>query len=365
MQKRVILTVTNDLISDQRVHKVCLSLKKNNFDVLLIGTKNKTTPKISGRIYKTERFLLIFKSSFLFYAEYNIRLFFLLLFRKCDILIANDLDTLPAAFLTSKIKNKELIYDSHELFTEVPELIGRKAQKVWLFIERLILPKVKKKYTVCSSIAEFYKKKYNSEFHVVRNVPLKRKLNKVPKIENRRVILYQGALNLGRGIELMIDSMKLTDNAVLWIAGTGDLEANLKQKVKYQNLEQKVLFLGKIPFQELAFYTGQADVGLSLEENRGLNYYFALPNKLFDYIQAGVPVIVSPFPEMKKIIETYELGETLVERTPEALSGQINTLLSDKNKLETFKKNSAKAAEKLIWEKEEEKLIELIVSFNQ
>ena len=127
--KKIIISVTNDLIADNRVHKVATSLCKNNYNILLIGRKLKKSSKIKERNYKCKRIKLIFNKGALFYAEYNFRLFWLLLFTKADILLANDLDTLLANFLCAKIKRKKLVYDSHEYFTEVPELINRKFTK--------------------------------------------------------------------------------------------------------------------------------------------------------------------------------------------------------------------------------------------
>ena len=136
--KKVIISVTNDLVSDQRVHKVATSLMKFNYDVLLVGRKLIESLPVN-RYYKTKRMRLIFRRSALFYAAYNFRLFCLLLFRKVDILLSNDLDTLPANYMISKLRNKTLIYDSHEYFTEVPELISRpRTRSFWLKLEKFM-----------------------------------------------------------------------------------------------------------------------------------------------------------------------------------------------------------------------------------
>ena len=127
-KKRIIISVTNDLVVDHRVHKVATILMKNNYKVLLIGTKNKKSQPIS-RDYSTKRFQMIFHKKFLFYAEYNIRLFFYLLFTSTDIFLANDTDTLMANFFASFIRRKKLVFDAHEMFPEVPEVINRKIVK--------------------------------------------------------------------------------------------------------------------------------------------------------------------------------------------------------------------------------------------
>jgi len=152
---KIIISVSNNLITDQRVSKVCNSLYKNGFDILLIGRPfplKKTL--LIDRPYKTKFIPLLFNKGVLFYAEYNIRLFFILLFLKKDILLANDLDTLLPNFLVSKIQRTKLVFDSHELFSEIPEIVDKPfVKKVWLCLEAFIIPKLKNNYTVCKSIS--------------------------------------------------------------------------------------------------------------------------------------------------------------------------------------------------------------------
>src|SRR3989338_2252762 len=152
-KQKVILSVTNDLVTDQRVNRVCNSLLNLNYEVLLVGRQLKNSLPVN-RKYPTKRFNLLFNKGFLFYANYNVRLFWLLLFSKSTLLWSNDLDTLPANYLVSKLKGIKLVYDSHEYFTEVPELVNRpKIQKIWLSIEQWIFPKLKNVITVSNQIA--------------------------------------------------------------------------------------------------------------------------------------------------------------------------------------------------------------------
>ena len=170
--KRILISVSNDLFTDQRVQKISNTLIKNGFQVLVIGRRKGQTLN-NKFLFKTHRFKLFFNKGFLFYFEFNICLFFKLLFEKKDFLYANDLDTLLPNYLVHKLTKTQLIYDSHELFTEVPELINRPfIQKIWLKIESFILPKLKNSITVNSSISEYYNSKYNSCFKVIRNVPI-------------------------------------------------------------------------------------------------------------------------------------------------------------------------------------------------
>ena len=363
--KRIIVSVTNDLVTDERVNKVCTTLMKQNFNVLLIGRKLSYSIHVK-RDYSIYRMRLFFNKGFLFYAEYNVRLFIKLLFVKTDFLISNDLDTLPSNYLISRVLNKPLIYDSHELFTEVPELVEKhKVKKVWLFIEKVILPKLKYCYTVSDSIANHYNKLYNSNFEVIRNLPRKKPIAKGSfsfDTKDKKIILYQGAINVGRGIDLMIDTMSYLENSLFIIIGDGDIVEELKLKVDNQILNHKVKFLGRITPKKLSQITPLADIGISLEEDLGLSYRYALPNKLFDYIQAQVPVIVSNLPEMKKIVEQYNVGKTLSIRSPKALSEIVVEMLRKGKK--HWESSLRHASSELTWESESIKLKNIFDNFN-
>ena len=356
--KTIAVSVTNDLVTDNRVHKVCSSLVKFGYSVILIGRKLPQSLPINQRTYQTIRMRLIFTKGLCFYAEYNIRLFFLLLFTKADVLLANDLDSLLANYLVGRIKNKPLVFDSHEYFTEVPELIHRpQVQKVWKKIEQFIVPKIKNAYTVCDSIADLFKQEYGTDFKVVRNVPLARNNVTIPdnkKIKDtRKIILYQGALNIGRGLPQLLDTMQYINGALLLIAGDGDIAEELKSQAAKLKLNDKVRFLGKLPLEEVNHITKQAHLGLSIEEDMGLNYRFALPNKLFDYIQAGVPVMVSNLPEMAKIVSKYNLGLILQSHDPKIMSVTITEALTNTDLRKIWKENLQRTASEFIWEKEE------------
>ncbi len=332
-----------------------------NFEVLLIGRQLKNSKNLN-RTYKTFRFKLLFNKGFLFYAEYNFRLFFKLLFLKKDILLANDLDSLLSNYFISKISKTKLVYDSHELFTELPELINRPFTKeIWSLIEGFILPKIRNCYTVCESIANYYNTKYSTNFQVIRNYPEQSKLiqpNKFPfDIENEKIILYQGALNKGRGLELMIDTMQYIDNAIFVIIGDGDLTHELKEKVISTNTSNRVKFVKKKFPEELQKLTILADLGISIEEDLGLNYRFALPNKLFDYIQARIPVLVSNLPEMSQMVLKHNVGEIITDRNSKDMAMQINALLrKGKN---YYSKALEKASKELTWQNESKKIIHI------
>lgn len=362
-KKRIIVSVTNDLVSDNRVHKVCTSLRKIGFDILLVGRELPLSGEVK-RDYSTKRMRLIFKKGACFYAEYNFRLFLLLLFAKFDILLSNDLDSLPANYLVSCCRGKTLVYDSHEYFTQVPELIHRpKVQRIWEQIEKRILPKLNYAYTVCDSIAKTYNKKYGVDFKVVRNLPLSRKIQAFQLSSDIKIILYQGAVNVGRGLKEAILAMHYINDAKLVIAGDGDIRAQLEKLVAKEKLESKVEFKGRLPLERLSQLTFQADLGLSIEEDLGLNYRYALPNKLFDYIQAQVPVLVTDLPEMAAIVKKYNVGAITHSLEPKVLAENILNALNDQAKRKAWKENLKAAATDLTWENEEQVLKELFAPF--
>ncbi len=359
------------MVTDNRVHKVAISLQNMGFEPMLVGRLLPESQAID-RIYETHRMKLLIRKGPLFYFEYNLRLFFFLLNSNVDVLVANDLDTLPANYLASRIKRKPLVYDSHEYFTEVPELIGRPVvRSIWKWLERQLVPKVNAAYTVCDSIAEVYHDLYKVDFKVVRNLPVCSATENIthPMTSSHRmstsskIILYQGALNLGRGIEAAIRAMLYIEGAELWLAGDGDLTAQLKKLVEELKLESKVKFLGRLPISKMGEITRQADLGISLEEDLGLNYRFALPNKLFDYIQAGVPVLVSNLPEMKKIVEHYQIGAIAETHQRKDLAEKIKSVLFDSEQNAGWKENLKLAAKELCWEKEEKILREIFIPF--
>lgn len=361
---KIIISVINDLVTDQRVHKVAQTLHNEGYNVFLIGRLLRTNLALNVRDYQTKRMVLFFTKGPFFYAEFNIRLFFFLLFHKFDILLSNDLDTLLGNYLASKLKRKALVYDSHEIFTEVPELINRPLQRnIWRIIERNIIPKLKHSYTVNQSVSDYYFEKYEIRMKVVRNVPKKSDLtyefNESNFQDRVKIIVYQGALNVGRGLELMIETMQFLENMQLMIIGDGDIKHRLIELINKLSLNEKVKMLGKIPFSELKTFTKQADLGISLEENLGLNYYLALPNKIFDYIHAGVPVLVSDLPEIAAIIKKYKIGVVTNTRIPIELATLIQSFFKDIINYKKCKQKTILAQKELCWENEEKTIINI------
>ena len=357
--KKIIISVSNDLYSDQRVRKVCDSLLNMGFEITLLGRKLHDSNNMPKRNYKIIRFPLTFKSGPLFYANLNIRLFFYLLFHKTDVLLANDLDTLTANYIVSKIKRIPLVYDSHEYFTEVPELQGRLAKKIWVRIEKYIFPRLKNIFTVNKSIADIYENKYSVNINIIKNLPNRKKPEKLKTKEelglhtNQKYLILQGAgINIDRGAEELVMAMRYIDKAKLLIVGSGDVLPILKDMVIKENLGKKVIFIAKQNPEILKSYTAISELGISIDKNTNLNYRYSLPNKIFDYIQSGIPILASDLPEIRKVVETYQIGLIIKNHKPKEISEKINLMLS--NDFKQQRQNEIlKAAEELTWESQE------------
>lgn len=358
----------SDLVTDQRVHRTALTLHEMGFEVLLVGRKLPDSLPVTDRPYSTRRFNLLFHKGALFYASYNIRLFFFLIFSKADLLFANDLDTLPANFYAARIKNTKLIYDSHEYFTGVPELVNRPGvQRIWKRFEKSILPRLKMMITVNDSIASMYREEYGLDVKVIRNVPIKNNAGDVSLSrsayglpENKKIFLFQGAgINVDRGAEEAVEAISKVPDAALLFIGGGDVMQEIKLLVQKNKLEDQVFFIPKQPMSKLKSFTQLADFGLSLDKSTNVNYRFSLPNKLFDYIQARLPVIVTALPEVERIVIAYNIGLVIPAALPDTLAEAMEAMIRS-DKFAEWKENLNIAAAELCWDREKEVLISIV-----
>lgn len=358
MERKIITSAFSNLYTDQRIEKVCKTLFDNGYSIDLIGNDWGGSEKME-RPYSFSRIELKSKSLKTAYFEFNWKLYKELK-KKVDkntILHANDIDALLPNYLIAKKMNIPLVFDSHEIFTEMPAVQNRISQKVWRILERKIVPHIKFMMTESASYAEWFHEKYNVDPIVVRNIP--RKILVAPDIpdNNSKIILYQGAVNQSRGIDKAILAMHFIQGAVLKIVGDGPMRKMYEKLVIQENLQNKVLFMGKLKPENLREVTKTADVGISLEENNGVSYYFSLPNKVCDYIQARVPLVMINFPEMKRIKEQFDVGEMITDHKPQTIEKAINKVLQTGRK--HYQEELNRASEVFCWENEETKILEV------
>lgn len=352
---RLIFTVTNDLRYDQRMGRICGSLANQGYEVLLIGRKKRNSPPLSPMPYRQKRINLIFQRGPLFYAEYNTRLFFYLLFQRVDVLCAIDMDTILPVYWVSRIRGKKRVYDAHEYFSQMEEVISRPGiYRFWNGLEKKFIPRFPQGYTVCQSIADEFKKEFGVNYEVIRNIPPAQKQE--PGVQQENFILYQGAVNKGRGLMALLDAMDQIDIPLV-IAGDGNAMQEVKEKIKEKNLSAKVSLTGMLPPAELRALTRRAWLGINPFQQKGLNQYYSLANKFFDYIQAGLPQVTMNYPEYARINADYLVAVLIDDIEPTLIAEAVNNLHRDAVLYATLREQCTNARQLLTWEKEEPRLI--------
>lgn len=355
--KSISFTVTNDLSQDQRMNRICSSLARSGYNVILIGRKKNNSIALEPMNFDRQRIWCFFQKGKLFYLEYNLKLFFYLLFSKQDAYCAIDLDTILPNYLIARLKGKPLIYDAHEYFTELEEVIDRPITKsIWKFLENWIVPKVDKAYTVSNGYKEMFEAEYNTRFEVIRNATILS--GTATSSNNGDYILYQGAVNRGRGLENVILAMKNIDSKLI-ICGEGDVLEDLKKLVEENDLKKKVEFKGFVQPHDLVEFTRNAKVGLTLFDNAGLSNQFSLANRFFDYMHSCVPQIAMNYPEYNEFNKAFEVAFLIDDISVESISTGLRKLLEDKNYFEQLKNNCLEARKRNCWQEEEKKLIRL------
>ena len=365
----LLFAVTTDLCYDQRMQRICGSLAAAGYRVQLVGWQRPASPPLTPRPYAQHRLRGWFQQGKLFYVEYNLRLFFYLLGQRAAAWCACDLDTALPVWLRARLGGQPLVYDAHELFTEVPEVVARPAvQRVWRWVEGFIVPRARLAYTVGPALARMFEQRYGRPFAVVRNVSRLQETEPLPATSlASSYILYQGALNVGRGLENLLDAMPQVAGRLV-ICGEGDLSAALRQRAGRLGLlasrsypEGQVEFRGFVLPEALREVTRHAAVGVMLLENLGLSYYYSLANKFFDYVHAGIPQVLIDFPEYRALNDQFEVAELVPDLSPATLAAALNRLLpgGEPARYQHLAANCRRAAPQLSWQHEEQVLLAL------
>ncbi|MBC1501188.1 glycosyltransferase family 4 protein [Listeria weihenstephanensis] len=285
--------------------------------------------------------------------------------KRYDIYHANDLNTLPQVTFCAKVfRRKKLVYDSHEVQTS---RTGYNSP-IYGISEKFLL----RATDVCihenDTRAAYIEKRYHFYPKVVHNYPNKVYPEKSPGVdlhglldipESEPILLYQGGVQIGRGLDKLIAAVKLFDRGVVVIIGDGRIKAELQEQVRDLKMEQKVKFLPKVPLQELLGYTKNAYLGFQILNNVCFNHYSASSNKLFEYVMSGVPVIGSNFPEIRKIVRGEGIGIIVDSHDPTSIAAGVNTLLADPALRDKMSANCFQAREVYNWDLEKAIFLEI------
>ena len=374
---KVKMILTNAFTIDFRVLREARTLSQNGYDVEVLcwDRENVTSYREVDSVgnIKIKRFFPRAKSDsglkqlfpFIMFI-YQVKKY--LKNKEIDIIHAHDVDGLITGFFC-KSRKTNLIYDSHELFSGLKNL---KISPFFFMLEWVLLKKVDRIISVSPSICTTLNKLYSPKKRplLIRNTPnefiiprnqetLKQKLRLK---ENHKILVYQGMLNAGRGLENLIQILPLLKtNIVLVLIGTGAFEKNLKDLAVQLSVQNRVFFTGYIEHEKLLNYTSSADLAIYLLNITKLNTKYCLPNKILEFIQAEIPIISTETRDIKKLIEKYAIGETV---DPSNINDVVHKIEKILDKPEEYKNCLVKAKKELSWENEEKKLIKLYKSYN-
>lgn len=370
MRKKVINILFNDFTNDNRVYKESISLIKGGFDVELVATrfdkKNSIIQDLDGiKIRRVSVGKLAILPLNLLFFWFNI----IKLYKKEEIFHCNDLYALPPAYIIKKFFNKDvkIVYDCHEHETEAGVYLGKPLLK-WLakIFERKMIKAVDSVITVSDSIAQDYVRLYQiKKPHLVMNCPNYKRYRSFNLFrekfnigEDKTLFLFQGEYLQGRGVEKLIEIFKelekVNESLALILLVYGEEIEELKEKIKDSG---NIFWHDKVSKDIYMNYVASADWGIYLMENICKNHDYALPNKLFDYIMANLPVVVSDLKEMKKFVDENKIGYAIDSKDTDAVIELLKGVIKETKK--EFEKPLGIVAKKYSWEEQEKVLLKI------
>ncbi len=341
--------------------RICTSLVRAGHEVVLVGRALPTSKPLPEKPYRQQRLVCKYLAGKRFYAEYNYRLWRTIRRWKYDAVCSVDLDTLLAGVWLTRSGKQKLVFDAHEWFSETPEVVGRPLIRgVWRGLARALVPKTDARYTVAPMLAGQLAEDYGVPFATVRNLPLATTTfspAESPPPTGRRVLLYQGMLNPGRGLETMIRALAQLPDCELWLVGAGPELGAARRCSEALGCQDRVWFAGFRPPEELPAITRQAWLGLNLLDAVSPSYYYSLANKALDYVQARLPSVQMNFPEYHAIQQQYGCYLLLDKLAAGDLADQVRKLAASPAAYDQLVYGCVRAATELVWEKEEEVLL--------
>jgi glycosyltransferase involved in cell wall biosynthesis len=319
------------------------------------------------------RHLLLAPHKPLMFFDYYWRAYRLVRADPPDALHAHDLNTLPVAAALARRLRLPLTYDAHELYPEISTLSAREAT-TWRFLEGHLAKRADHTVTVCDSIATELECRYGvARPTIVLNCPVGGRANGDPASkpaealrahagldgDDEPLILYQGGFAPHRGLDTLVRSAHELERGTIVLMGWGLLEGELRALIAKEGLGNRVRIAAPVPPSEVVTYAAGASVGVIPYEPVGLNNTYTTPNKLFDFMAAGLPVAASRLPELIRFVERGEMGLTFPPGDPTALAAALNQILTDPNRHRQMRERAQEAARRYTWEQESTKLLAL------
>jgi glycosyltransferase involved in cell wall biosynthesis len=365
----ICMVVFGDLRFDFRVFREATALRQAGHRVSLVASSFATGPLPGWEAFPV-RTIPVDRSRSLrrIYPRFWQRAWRILAELRADAYHAHDLDALWPAAKAARRWGVPLVYDSHELWTGQSSLVGRPLVRgVWAALERRLVRNVDRTIAVSPGVAHILKDRYRLEHVlVVRNLPPYRPPVPGDRIRaelglaaGRPVVLYQGGFLTENGLSEQIEAVAGLDGPAFVLIGSGPTEDALRNQVLRNGLRDKVYFLPRVPFAELHSYTCSADVGLCLIKGVGMSFYLSLPNKLFEYMMAGLPVLASDFPEMRAVVDDTRAGQLVDPQDGPAVREHLHHLLTDREQQQAFRRAALEAAQRYCWEREAPALVNL------
>lgn len=338
------------------MQRTAQALQKIGYEISIIDKRKQIGIDSQSKV-SVDHVMCWFTKGILFYLEFNTRLLCKLLQMSTDILLSVDSDTLLANTIVSKIKGTPLILDMHELFTEVPELVGYPVKKnIWKWVEKLGITQSSKRYTVSKTIAEQYELRYGKSFEVIRNVPMKNLREGDKQKAANFTLVYLGAINLGRGLKELIHALKQIEDIELMIYGSGDLDVEIRKLIDQLSLSNRVHFIGWIDPKYIPEVLANAHVGVNFLDPKSQSYYLSLANKYFDYIHAGLPIISMNFPEYRLLNQEHKTSLLIDDLSEPTI---VDAILKIKNNSAVYSElvdNCKMAKDAWNWQSESKRL---------
>ncbi|WP_081621792.1 glycosyltransferase family 4 protein [Thioalkalivibrio sp. ALE11] len=295
----------------------------------------------------------------------HVRLLLAMVRMRPDVVHAHDVNTLPTAWLAARLSRARLVYDAHEISTSREGY--QSFRRLVASVERFVMPRADGTITTTDRRAAFFARAYGVPRPLVlQNRPRKQTVTGGTRIRDelgldqpRPVVLYQGGLQPGRGLDRIVDAAARVPEAWFVFIGGGRMAPQLEEQVRTLGLQDRVRFIPTVSLEDMPSYTASADIGVQAIENTCLNHSTTDSNKLFEYVAAGLPVVASNFPEIRKIVREHDIGLLVPSDDTDALADAIGRLAGDAALRARYADNAGRAAAVLTWEEQEAWLVSL------